>query len=152
MTRPPLVVGLFGHHERAMFTQEILQQVVIGMARLDVLSDAESAHPDPEEAAPQVELDRSNPYFPPSPPAAASSRSCTQAMPHGILRLTNHRRDFPTRPTGPSPFRLAQISLQPHNLRPHVRPQPFMRCNRMPLRQAHARRCRRHQPPNRRQK
>lgn len=66
----PLVVGLFGRHERAMFTQEILQQVVIGMARLDVLSDAESAHP--EEAEPQVghvELDRSNPYFPPSPPA-----------------------------------------------------------------------------------
>ena len=31
-----LVVGLFGMRERAMFEQEILQQVVIGMGRLDV--------------------------------------------------------------------------------------------------------------------
>ena len=70
----PLVVGLFGHHERAMFTQEILQQVVIGMARLDV-NDAESAHPDPEETAPQVGFDRSNPYFPPSLPASQQPQS-----------------------------------------------------------------------------
>lgn len=31
----PLIHGLFGHTERVLFTQEILQQVVIGLGRLD---------------------------------------------------------------------------------------------------------------------
>lgn len=67
---PPLVVGLFGSHERSMFTQEILQQVVIGMGRLDVDYDAEgeqTVQPAPPEDPSRgpAELDSSNPYFPP---------------------------------------------------------------------------------------
>jgi len=59
----PLPTGMFGQHERAMFTQEILQQVVIGMGRLDVDYEPEQ---EPIEQ-PLIQIDRSNPYFPPTP-------------------------------------------------------------------------------------
>lgn len=59
----PFPAGMFGQHERAMFTQEILQQVVIGMGRLDVDYEPEQ---EPVEQPP-IRIDRSNPYFPPTP-------------------------------------------------------------------------------------
>lgn len=59
----PLPTGMFGQHERSMFTQEILQQVVIGMGRLDVDYELEQ---EPTEQ-PSIQIDRSNPYFPPTP-------------------------------------------------------------------------------------
>ncbi|KAF8163204.1 armadillo-type protein [Crassisporium funariophilum] len=65
----PLTVGLFGPQERAMFTQEILQQVVIGMGRLDVDIEIEVDQPEdlpsPGEASRTRDNDRMNPYFPP---------------------------------------------------------------------------------------
>ncbi|KAF9483896.1 ARM repeat-containing protein, partial [Pholiota conissans] len=71
---PPLVVGLFGSNERSMFTEEILQQVVIGMGRLDVDCDydtevEQTAHAVRQEEPNRslVEGDNSNPYFPPIP-------------------------------------------------------------------------------------
>jgi len=69
---PPLPTGMFGQHERAMFTQEILQQVVIGMGRLDVDYEPEQ---EPIEQ-PSIQIDRSNPYFPPTPsPNTQQSRA-----------------------------------------------------------------------------
>lgn len=59
----PLLTGMFGQPERAMFTQEILQQVVIGMGRLDVDYEPEQ---EPIEQPP-IQIDGSNPYFPPTP-------------------------------------------------------------------------------------
>ena len=89
----PLPTGMFGQHERAMFTQEILQQVVIGMGRLDVDYEPEQ---EPVEQ-PSIQIDRSNPYFPPTPSpntqqshpnyapwyaAAASPESSPARVPH----------------------------------------------------------------------
>jgi len=65
-----LFVGLFRRDERLMFRQEILQQVVIGMGRLDVdLMETDDIHqsqyPSPEEQARQTinEANELNPYF-----------------------------------------------------------------------------------------
>ena len=58
-----LVIGLFGTQERAMFMQEVLQQVVIGMGRLDVGVEGDI---DPVDKQPSVrarDTDRINPYF-----------------------------------------------------------------------------------------
>jgi len=65
-----LPTGMFGQQERAMFTQEILQQVVIGMGRLDVDYDPE------QESIEQssMQVDSSNPYFPPIPSIPQQSR------------------------------------------------------------------------------
>lgn len=41
-----LAVGLFGKHEREMFEQEVLQQVVIGMGRLDMAEEFEGDNHD----------------------------------------------------------------------------------------------------------
>ncbi|KAF8969979.1 armadillo-type protein [Flammula alnicola] len=96
----PLVIGLFGHQERSMFTQEILQQVVIGMGRLDVDYEPEQqVHVVPQEQPLQAtELDSTNPYFPPlsssypSQPranhaswySAAAGPEMTSAPPHAV--------------------------------------------------------------------
>ena len=59
-----LVIGLFGTQERAMFMQEVLQQVVVGMGRLDVGVDGNI---DPIDEQPSLnardDTDRINPYF-----------------------------------------------------------------------------------------
>lgn len=62
-------VGLFRRDERLMFRQEILQQVVIGMGRLDVdLLETDDIHQSqylsPGEQARQNEANELNPYFP----------------------------------------------------------------------------------------
>ena len=59
-----LDIGLFGTQERAMFMEEVLQQVVIGMGRLDV---GEEENIDPIEKQPSLktrETDKLNSYFP----------------------------------------------------------------------------------------
>ena len=62
-------IGLFRGEERAMFTQEILQQVVIGMGRLDVDFAPPEEIPVAEGVAPAIKPDEDyNPYFPPFPP------------------------------------------------------------------------------------
>jgi serine/threonine-protein phosphatase 4 regulatory subunit 1 len=58
-----LDIGLFGTQERAMFMEEVLQQVVIGMGRLDVVEE----NIDPVDEQPSLrarDTDRLNPYFP----------------------------------------------------------------------------------------
>lgn len=45
----PLILGLFGRTERALFTQEILQQVVIGMGRLDDVDHEDEQQMDEDE-------------------------------------------------------------------------------------------------------
>ena len=91
-----IFIGLFGNHERQLFTQEILQQVVIGMARLDddLPSDVPQSprqssihsplHHDHRDSSPRSTND--NPYFPPlaspsapwpAPPTPPSPRSST---------------------------------------------------------------------------
>lgn len=89
-----LVTGLFGTQERAMFMQEILQQVVIGMGRLDVGLEENIDPIDKQPSLRSKDTDRVNPYFPSisanfsstSPPnfhpwsSSASSRS-TESMP-----------------------------------------------------------------------
>ncbi|KAH9484240.1 Serine/threonine-protein phosphatase 4 regulatory subunit 1 [Psilocybe cubensis] len=63
----PLATGLFGHRERAMFTQEILQQVVIGMGKLDVDYEPEQEPPvsqGQQHPATSSQFSESNPYFP----------------------------------------------------------------------------------------
>ena len=61
-----LDIGLFGTQERAMFMEEVLQQVVIGMGRLDVGEELEEII-DPIEKQPSLkdrDTDNLNPYFP----------------------------------------------------------------------------------------
>lgn len=97
----PLEVGLFGRHERAMFIQELLHQVVIGMARLDQNGDADSVQS--SETVPQegpMELDRSNPYFPPSPPSQSSQSSGVLSSIHPPVSIVV---DAPTSPQFASP-------------------------------------------------
>ena len=68
----PLNIGLFGPQERAMFMQEILQQVVVGMGRLDV--GVEPNITDPIDEQPTLRSrDTINPYFPKIPPPPSSS-------------------------------------------------------------------------------
>ncbi len=55
-------VGLFGCRERALFRQEILQQIVIGLGQL---SDEDYRHQQPSDQLPEWHGDWSNPYFPP---------------------------------------------------------------------------------------
>jgi serine/threonine-protein phosphatase 4 regulatory subunit 1 len=71
-------VGLFGNRERALFRQEILQQIVLGLGQLDDDSEVhhqqhhDESHHHPQQPQPS---DWSNPYFPPvstARPAAAS--------------------------------------------------------------------------------
>ena len=60
-----LDIGLFGSQERAMFMEEVLQQVVIGMGRLDVGEEEENI--DPVDEQPNLkarDTDTLNPYFP----------------------------------------------------------------------------------------
>lgn len=62
-----LDIGLFGTQERAMFMEEVLQQVVIGMGRLDVDEEEEEENIDPIDEQPNLrtrDTDRLNPYFP----------------------------------------------------------------------------------------
>ena len=59
-----LDIGLFGTQERAMFMEEVFQQVVIGMGRLDV---GEEEIIDPIEKQLSLkdrDTDKLNPYFP----------------------------------------------------------------------------------------
>ncbi|KAF9532281.1 armadillo-type protein [Crepidotus variabilis] len=76
-------VGCFGLHERALFRQEILQQIVVGLGRLDneaafederlqdqMSTDTPQSQPSsqtssPAPASPSAHGDWSNPYFPP---------------------------------------------------------------------------------------
>jgi serine/threonine-protein phosphatase 4 regulatory subunit 1 len=68
-------IGLFGNRERALFRQEILQQIVVGLGQLeDVTEDHQHQHREASHHQPQPS-DWSNPYFPPvstARPAAAS--------------------------------------------------------------------------------
>ena len=55
------VIGLFGTQERAMFMQEVLQQIVIGMGRLDI---GVEGNIDPVDEQPKArDTDGINPYF-----------------------------------------------------------------------------------------
>lgn len=68
----PLNIGLFRGEERAMFSQEILQQVVIGMGRLDVdfapqPGSEQTMQPQIDISPPASMMDNNNPYFPPLP-------------------------------------------------------------------------------------
>lgn len=62
-------VGMFGHRERALFRQEILQQIVIGLGQLDDDEDdnhrRQQQHNDHDHQLPERHSDWSNPYFPP---------------------------------------------------------------------------------------
>lgn len=60
----PLVIGLFGAQERAMFMQEILHQVVIGMGRLDVDLEENIVPMDEQPSLRGEDADSINPYFP----------------------------------------------------------------------------------------
>ncbi|KAF9564431.1 ARM repeat-containing protein [Agrocybe pediades] len=85
----PLPIGLFGTEERAMFTAEILQQVVIGMGRLDdELSQEQATTPtgSPMQVLAQgqqypQEPSNDNPYFPPLPSNATSMQHRTMLSP-----------------------------------------------------------------------
>ena len=60
-----LDIGLFGTQERAMFMEEVLQQVVIGMGRLDVGDEEQNIDPVDEQPSLKArDTDRLNPYFP----------------------------------------------------------------------------------------
>jgi serine/threonine-protein phosphatase 4 regulatory subunit 1 len=60
-----LDIGLFGTQERAMFMEEVLQQVVIGMGRLDVGVEEENIDPVDEQPSLKArDTDRLNSYFP----------------------------------------------------------------------------------------
>lgn len=60
----PLVIGLFGAQERAMFMQEILQQVVIGIARLDIGVQGNINPIDEQPNLGASDTGGINPYFP----------------------------------------------------------------------------------------
>ncbi|KAF8902034.1 hypothetical protein CPB84DRAFT_1776420 [Gymnopilus junonius] len=81
----PFEIGLFRQQERAMFTQEIIQQVVIGMGRLDVdfspRSGSEQAI-QPQADISAVMTDNNNPYFPPLPPSTPSQPQSHVAVHH----------------------------------------------------------------------
>ena len=99
----PLTTGMFGQRERAMFTQEILQQVVIGMGRLDV--DYE-----PEEATveqPSTQVDRSNPYFPPA--ASPETSAVPTRVPNVSSNALSPGTEFPALPERSPP----QLSMSP---------------------------------------
>lgn len=59
-----LDIGLFGTQERAMFMEEVLQQVVIGMGRLDVGVEEDIGPLDEQPSLKARDTDRLNPYFP----------------------------------------------------------------------------------------
>lgn len=77
-------VGLFGNRERALFRQEILHQIVMGLGQLDDDEDVhhhqrhEESHHQPQQLQP---TDWSNPYFPPvsTPRPATASLSDSYA-------------------------------------------------------------------------
>ncbi|KDR81510.1 hypothetical protein GALMADRAFT_239501 [Galerina marginata CBS 339.88] len=106
---PPLAVGLFGSQERAMFTQEILYQVVVGIGKLDVDYDPDHEHEQVEQVAPQTDsprgtdTDRTNPYFPP-----LSSNVPTQAS----ARYSGHH-SLPAHETALAPRPLALPAFSP---------------------------------------
>jgi len=55
-------IGLFGRRERALFRQEILQQIVIGLGQL---GDDDYRQQQSSDHLPEWQGDWSNPYFPP---------------------------------------------------------------------------------------
>jgi serine/threonine-protein phosphatase 4 regulatory subunit 1 len=59
-----LDIGLFGTQERAMFMEEVLQQVVIGMGRLDVGIEENIDPIDEQPSSRAKDTDGLNPYFP----------------------------------------------------------------------------------------
>ena len=59
-----LDIGLFGTQERAMFMDEVLQQVVIGMGRLDVDVEEDIDPVDEQPSLKARDTDMLNPYFP----------------------------------------------------------------------------------------
>lgn len=59
-----LDIGLFGTQERAMFMEEVLQQVVIGMGRLDVGVEEDIDPIDEQPSSRAKDTDILNPYFP----------------------------------------------------------------------------------------
>jgi len=68
----PLPIGLFGSSERAMFTAEILYQVVIGMGKLDDEPPSQEESQTPTGSTTQTQAPDGNPYFPSLPPNATS--------------------------------------------------------------------------------
>ena len=110
-------VGLFRRDERLMFRQEILQQVVIGMGRLDVdLLETDDIHqspyPSPGEQARQtihIEPNELNPYFPAVPPqhggADTSTSSHSGHSPQAVLSPS-----IPT--TGHLPFPPQDLTVE----------------------------------------
>jgi serine/threonine-protein phosphatase 4 regulatory subunit 1 len=69
--------GLFGRNERKMFQDEILQQVVIGMGKLDAGAEEQEEEEQANESTSRTDV--VNPYFPilPSNPTASSSAQST---------------------------------------------------------------------------
>jgi serine/threonine-protein phosphatase 4 regulatory subunit 1 len=69
--------GLFGEEERRLLRDELLESVVIGMARLDMPDRPSSSHGDSDNRTQPQQHHQSNPYFPdvPSPSSPTSPRS-----------------------------------------------------------------------------
>ncbi|EIN07478.1 ARM repeat-containing protein [Punctularia strigosozonata HHB-11173 SS5] len=72
--------GLFGEEERHLFRQELLESVVVGMARLDVSDRPSSSHSDARGPALQTQP-QTNPYFPDVPAAPAASTPASRSAP-----------------------------------------------------------------------
>jgi serine/threonine-protein phosphatase 4 regulatory subunit 1 len=120
--------GLFGRSERKMFQDEILQQVVIGMGKLDASEEEQEWDGRHEEAALQqrqpldtkakIKDDRPrsedvvNPYFPvlPSNRAASSAVSESPAVASTVAPATNA---FATRTTTPTAGGKADAKANP---------------------------------------
>ncbi|KAF8797930.1 ARM repeat-containing protein [Phlegmacium glaucopus] len=90
----PPVIGLFGAQERAMFMQEILQQVVIGMGRLDVGVEGDVDPKDEQPSTRGRDTDRINPYFPSisanrSPSSSSTFHSWSSSAPSRSTESTS---------------------------------------------------------------
>ena len=131
----PASVGLFGRQERTLFTQEILQQIIVGMGRLDVEADyEEEAHVQEEEESYEQQFrqqqggsrdhegDWSNPYFPPSSfeslhatdrPASSSPASSSPESPEPPRRSPSLARSPLSSVTDLSPTPHSAVSDPP---------------------------------------
>lgn len=112
-----LVIGLFGTQERAMFMQEILQQVVIGMGRLDVGLERNIDPIDERPTTKSRDTDRINPYFPSftttssssfypwSPSASSRSTESTSVHSRNMSSKNSPGTEFPLNSPSTSPSR-----------------------------------------------
>ncbi|KAJ3500117.1 hypothetical protein NLJ89_g9932 [Agrocybe chaxingu] len=122
----PLPIGLFGTRERSMFTEEILQHVVIGMAQLDMDMDVDmeiegnaGLSPPPALSSPPMsprnrEYDNSNPYFPPIPqPLSTNSSSRSSSSGSGNGYSSNTESPATSRSHSASPSRPGALNFGP---------------------------------------